>query len=60
LTAIAVCSNVASLLIHGSLMIFELHMQSDNKSVDNYHKLSEQEIQSEINRLEGWTIEMAN
>ena len=47
-------------LIHGSLMIFELHMQSDNKSVDNYHKLSEQEIQSEINRLEGWTIEMAN
>jgi Pterin 4 alpha carbinolamine dehydratase len=23
---------------------------------DNYHKLSEQEIQSELNRLQGWTI----
>jgi 4a-hydroxytetrahydrobiopterin dehydratase len=31
-------------------------MQSDNKSDDNYHKLSEQEIQSELNRLQGWTI----
>jgi 4a-hydroxytetrahydrobiopterin dehydratase len=31
-------------------------MQNDNKSDDNYHKLSEQEIQSELNRLQGWTI----
>ena len=31
-------------------------MQSDNKSDDNYHKLSEQEIQSELNSLQGWTI----
>jgi 4a-hydroxytetrahydrobiopterin dehydratase len=23
---------------------------------DNYHKLSEQEIQNELNRLQGWTI----
>jgi hypothetical protein len=23
---------------------------------DNYHKLSEQEIQSELYRLQGWTI----
>ena len=31
-------------------------MQSDNKSDDSYHKLSEQEIQNELNRLQGWTI----
>ena len=31
-------------------------MQSDNKSDDNYHKLSEQDIHSELNRLQGWTI----
>jgi 4a-hydroxytetrahydrobiopterin dehydratase len=31
-------------------------MQSNNKSDDNYHKLSEQEIQHELNRLQGWTI----
>jgi 4a-hydroxytetrahydrobiopterin dehydratase len=31
-------------------------MQSNNKSDDNYHKLSEQEIQSEFSRLQGWTI----
>ena len=31
-------------------------MQRDNKSDDNYHKLSEQEIQRELNRLQGWTI----
>jgi 4a-hydroxytetrahydrobiopterin dehydratase len=31
-------------------------MQSNNKSDDSYHKLSEQEIQSELNRLQGWTI----
>jgi 4a-hydroxytetrahydrobiopterin dehydratase len=31
-------------------------MQSDNKSDDNYHKLSEQEIQNELNRLQVWTI----
>ena len=23
---------------------------------DNYHKLSEQEIQNELNKLQGWTI----
>src|ERR687885_2953913 len=32
-------------------------MQSDNKSDDeNYHKLSEQEIQNELNRLQEWTM----
>ena len=31
-------------------------MQSNNKSDDSYHKLSEQEIQNELNRLQGWTI----
>jgi Pterin 4 alpha carbinolamine dehydratase len=31
-------------------------MQGDNKSDDSYHKLSEQEIQNELNRLQGWTI----
>ena len=29
----------------------KIHMQNDN-----YHKLSEQEIQNELNRLQGWTI----
>jgi 4a-hydroxytetrahydrobiopterin dehydratase len=31
-------------------------MQSDNKSDDSYRRLSEQEIRSELNRLQGWTI----
>jgi hypothetical protein len=32
-------------------------MQGDNnKSDDNYHKISEQDIESELNRLQGWTI----
>src|ERR671931_2668946 len=29
----------------------KIHMQNDN-----YHKLSEQEIQNELNKLQGWTI----
>jgi len=31
-------------------------MQSNNRSDDNYHKLSEQEIQGELNRLQEWNV----
>jgi 4a-hydroxytetrahydrobiopterin dehydratase len=31
-------------------------MQSNNTTDDSYRKLSEQEIQREVNKLQGWTI----
>jgi 4a-hydroxytetrahydrobiopterin dehydratase len=31
-------------------------MQSNNRSGDSYRKLSEQEIQREVNMLQGWAV----